>query len=568
MKTLFSRMNVARKFVFTFITIFVATVGSMILLFVMLKGADKQIDRFLSHPYVSVSSQLLLRDELNHVNQTALDMVIKSDTATADAAISEISKFDEIIETELNTIAGTLSDKTQIDRIASAYHESEEIIESLHKLIVSGNSEQAVYNYTKTYMPKYEAINDLVSELGTSTKAEIIDTLSLYKSISLKAILIFCILAGSALLFTAYLLIVLRNSIVYPLRKVVLACSDLRSGQQIKPLHIISQDEFGEMAQSFEEMSDNIAFIIDDMCMMLSKGAGKDLDAHSADVSRYVGRYKELIDSVYTIFNDISNDMKLTNGIAAQVSSGSNQISSISQMLSQGTAEQASATEQLSATVSEISNFSRKNAEQASHASNISAEATQGINESNHHMDNMLDAMNEITETSKEIGKIIKAIDDIAFQTNILALNAAVEAARAGASGKGFAVVADEVRNLAQRSAEAAKSTTVLVESTVTAIENGRDIADATAKSLKLAEDKSDMINGIIAEISEASQAQASATEQVLQGIEQVSTVVQVNSATAEESAAAAQDLATQSKLLSDMTSRYRLFSEAGMLER
>lgn len=563
MKALFSRMNVAKKFVFTFITIFVATVGSMIFLFAMLKVADKQVDRFLSHPYVSVSSQLLLRDELNSVNQAALDMVTKPDRATADSTLSKIAASDEIIEAELITIAGTLSDKTQIENIASAYHASEKVIESLYQLVVSGNSEQAVSDYTKLYMPKYETINNLVSELGASTKEEIITTLSLYKSISLRAILIFCVLAGSALLFTAYLLVVLRNSIVYPLRKVVSACSDLRNGQQIKPLHIKSQDEFGEMASSFEEMSDNIAFIINDMCTMLSNGAAKDLNAHSADADRYVGKYRELVDSVYTIFNDISGDMKLTNGIAAKVSSGSSQISSISQMLSQGTTEQASAVEQLSATVSEIANLSRKNAGQAGHASDMSAEATQGINESNSHMANMLNAMNEITETSKEIGKIIKAIDDIAFQTNILALNAAVEAARAGASGKGFAVVADEVRNLAQRSAEAAKSTTVLVESTVAAIENGRDIADATAKSLKLAEDKSDMINEIIAEISVASQAQAAATEQVLQGIEQVSAVVQVNSATAEESAASSQDLAAQSKLLSDMTSRYSLFDKA-----
>ena len=207
--------------------------------------------------------------------------------------------------------------------------------------------------------------------------------------------------------------------------------------------------------------------------------------------------------------------------------------------------------------------MSKRNAEDANQAREMSIEAAHGVDESNNYMTQMLDAMNEITATSKEIGKIVKAIDDIAFQTNILSLNAAVEAARAGASGKGFAVVADEVRNLAQRSAEAAKNTTALVESTVVAIENGRKIADATAKSLQQVEEKAGFVSNAIIKIAEASENQASATEQVLQGIDQVSTVVQTNSATAEESAAAAEELAAQAKVLSNMTSQYKVYTSA-----
>jgi len=352
----------------------------------------------------------------------------------------------------------------------------------------------------------------------------------------------------------------LRNSIVFPLKKLVSACADLYKGNKIEPLHITAKDEFGELGASFEEMSSNVSFIIDDACRMLSKGANKDLNAHSADESKYVGRYRELVDSTYTIFSDISGDMKLTNEIAEQVSAGSNQISSVSQSLSQGTTEQAAAVEELSSTVSGIAEISHINAEQASRASEMSIEAAQGVEDSNKYMTQMLEAMTEITATSKEIGKIVKAIDDIAFQTNILALNAAVEAARAGASGKGFAVVADEVRNLAQRSADAAKSTTALVESTVVAIEHGRNIADETAKSLRFVKEKSSFVNTAVANIAEASANQAAATAQVLQGIEQVSTVVRTNSATAEESAAAAEELAAHSNSLSEMTGRYRFF--------
>ena len=349
------------------------------------------------------------------------------------------------------------------------------------------------------------------------------------------------------------------DGVVGPLTQIVSACDTMSKGEPIDPLTITSNDEFGTLAQSFNKMSDDISFIVRDVCTMLQSGANKDFSVTSADESRYVGAYNIILDSVHGIFAGISEDMNHTNGIADQVASGSDQISAVSQTLSQGTTEQASAVEELSSTVSGIAEISRTNAEEADKASEMSREATVGVDESNTYMTQMLDAMNEITSTSKEISKIVKAIDDIAFQTNILSLNAAVEAARAGASGKGFAVVADEVRNLSQRSAEAAKTTTALVESTVSAIDHGREIADSTAKSLQMVGEKTGYVNEAITKIAEASQQQATATQQVLIGNDQVSTVVQTNSATAEESAAAAEELAAQARELTAMTHQYKL---------
>lgn len=561
MKSIFNNLNVGKKFILTFANIFIATVGSMIVLFILLLGADKQINNFLSTSYVSLGSQLETRDELNTISHLVLDLATAADASSANTYMDQITASDKIIESELSVIAGIEADTTNIDKMTDSYHESEKVIETIYQLATSGNNSEALLAYTNDYVHIIDSLNTSIKESGISTTSAIDTTIARYKSMAIRAIIIFCILAGIALAFTAYVLIVMRNSVVFPLKKIVSACYDLRNGNQIKPLHIDSKDEFGEVAKSFEEMSNNIAFIIDDMCSMLSKGAAKDLNAHSADEGRYVGKYIELVKSTYTIFSDISNDMKLTNDIAEQVSAGSSQISSVSQTLSQGTTEQASAVEELSVTVTNIAELSRRNAEEANRASEISVEAAQGVDESNTYMTQMLTAMNEITATSKEIGKIVKAIDDIAFQTNILSLNAAVEAARAGSSGKGFAVVADEVRNLAQRSAEAAKNTTALVESTVVAIENGRKIADATAKSLQQVEQKAGFVSDVISKIDEASVNQASATEQVLQGIDQVSTVVQTNSATAEESAAAAEELAAQARILSGMTSQYKLFS-------
>lgn len=561
MKAVFDKMVVGKKFILTFIIVFVATTGSMAVLFTLQARANIQLDKFFANSYVSIKAQNAAQDGLISLNNYVADMALTNDSSKVKSDDGQIETSEKSIQSALEDISKSQSDTSAISEISADIQKLEATVKTIYQYASSDNSDQAAVTYMNVYLPLSNSVNDAISKLGAATENEANTAQALYKTLYNRAILIFCVLASIALGFTAVILIILRNSIVLPLMKLVSACDDLYKGNMIEPLHINSKDEFGKLGTSFEEMSSNVSFIIDDSCKMLSKGAGKDLNAHSANESKYVGRYRELVDSTYTIFADISADMKLTNEIAEQVSAGSNQISSVSQSLSQGTTEQAAAVEELSSTVSSIAEISHVNAEQASKASEMSIEAARGVEDSNMYMTQMLEAMTEITATSKEIGKIVKAIDDIAFQTNILALNAAVEAARAGASGKGFAVVADEVRNLAQRSADAAKSTTTLVESTVVAIEHGRNIADETAKSLKFVKEKASFVNDAVANIAMASANQAAATAQVLQGIEQVSTVVRTNSATAEESAAAAEELAAHSNTLSEMTGRYKLFA-------
>ncbi|MEG2769394.1 MAG: methyl-accepting chemotaxis protein, partial [Oscillospiraceae bacterium] len=242
-----------------------------------------------------------------------------------------------------------------------------------------------------------------------------------------------------------------------------------------------------------------------------------------------------------------------------QVASGSDQVSSGAQALSQGATEQASSIEELSATIQAVSNQIKDNANNAKMASELSSMAGKEVQNGNEHMQSMIVAMEDISSTSNKIGKIIKTIDDIAFQTNILALNAAVEAARAGSAGKGFAVVANEVRNLAGKSAEAAKNTTSLIESSINAVANGTKIADETAMSLKVVVEKSNLVLQKVEEIAEASAEQANSVVQITTGVDQISAVIQTNSATAEESAAASEELSSQSQMLKDLVGKFTL---------
>ncbi len=248
---------------------------------------------------------------------------------------------------------------------------------------------------------------------------------------------------------------------------------------------------------------------------------------------------------------------------ADEVAKGVRQISDGSQTISQGATEQASSLEEVSSTVTQIAAQTKQNAESAERANKLSVEAMNAASQGNEQMSSMLRAMNDISDSSSNISRIMKVVDDIAFQTNILALNAAVEAARAGVYGKSFAVVAEEVRNLATRSANAAKETTELIESSIKSVQAGTHIAGDTAKSLKTILERVEEATQLVGEITISSNEQANAIAEINTALDQLSIVVQNNSATAEETAAASEELASQAELLRQMVESLNLKRES-----
>ena len=362
-----------------------------------------------------------------------------------------------------------------------------------------------------------------------------------------------------ALLSISAIIILYLRKMLKPVDEIVKAADDIMNGNLDIVLNVESNDEIGMLSKAFIDISENQKIIIEDIRYLLGEMGEGNFRIATRCEEKYVGAYRNILLSIRQINRTLSATLSDIDRAADQVNVGSSQVSSGAQALSQGSTEQAASVEELSATILEISDQVNKNAVNAIAASNQSHDAGSDVIQSNKYMNDLMKAMGEISSTSNEIGKIIKTIDDIAFQTNILALNAAVEAARAGEAGKGFAVVADEVRNLAAKSADAAKNTTALIENAINAINNGSNMATQTSEALKEVVEKATKVDATIKEIADASEEQANSIAQVQTGIDQISSVVQTNSATAEESAAASEELAGQSNIMKELVGRFKL---------
>jgi methyl-accepting chemotaxis protein len=366
-----------------------------------------------------------------------------------------------------------------------------------------------------------------------------------------KALYIMIITIVVGIIIAVALGIVISRIISVPVNRMKDAANQLALGDVNVDIDVHTKDEIGSLADSMKEMIANTRA----QAQAAERIADGDLTVNIA-----VRSDKDLLGKMMSDLVDRNNEV-LSNiaNASDQVAAGSKQVSDSSIALSQGATEQASSIEELTASLEEISSQTKLNAQNASQANELAEVAKSTAVQGNSQMKEMQNAMDEINVSSSNISKIIKVIDEIAFQTNILALNAAVEAARAGQHGKGFAVVAEEVRTLAARSANAAKETTDMIEGSITKVEAGTKIANDTAEALnKIVEDVAKAAR-LVADIATASNEQATGIAQINQGIMQVSQVVQTNSATAEESAAASEELSSQAELLKESVSKYRL---------
>jgi len=457
------------------------------------------------------------------------------------------------------TDADVLSLLRQVETPHRFIHtEAAAVVESIE----AGNLEEAKRVLVEAILPRTQEVISLLTDVETRFDV-IIDELN-QEILNLETIFIFVIIGviAVAVIISMLLAFYISNQISKPLHPLTtfMTKAGATGDLTLRPedMAVIakcaeSKDEIGQTIGSCATFVKHVT----DISEQLSKIAEGDLTTEVECLSNVdalgVGLQK-MVDSMNEMFGDI-------NASSAQVSSGSKQIADGAQSLAQGSTQQAATVEALSKSIVEIAEKTKDNADMANKAASLANTIMQNAQKGSGQMDEMTTAVREINQASQSISKVIKVIDDIAFQTNILALNAAVEAARAGQHGKGFAVVAEEVRNLAAKSAEAAKDTGGLIANSMEKAELGARIADDTAASLSEIVSGINESNQLISEIASASEVQSEGIAMINTSIDQVAQVVQQNSATAEESAAASVEMSGQADMLQDLISRFKLKS-------
>ena len=373
----------------------------------------------------------------------------------------------------------------------------------------------------------------------------------LFVALAVAEVVLFILL--QVILFTA-----LKKSLS-PLGKLAEESDKLAEGNFDIKVSYAQEDEIGRLVKSFNNIVKRLTYVVSDLQAKLGAFAQGDFGSEIKEDENYKGDFRPILNSLQEISTSLNSTLKNVHTSSSEVSSSAEQVSSMAQRISEGTTKQASSIAELSKTMEDITEQIRHTTKQAEKAQQLGVVSGSHVETSNQKMTDMQGAMEEITEKSKEISKIIKTIDDIAFQTNILSLNAAIEAARAGEAGKGFAVVADEVGNLAKKSQEAAQNTSLLIEETIGAVQKGAKFTEETAEALHSVSESTNQVNDLIGEISKASEEESSGVSRLSDGLQEISAVVQENSATAEESAATAEELSAQANLMNDLVDKFKV---------
>lgn len=555
--------KISAKLVVSFLIITALLVASIVFGLVQMAGIQSDMDYFYNKAYQNRAYADTIMSNFEAAQKSFFRAIGTDDDSITNAAVAEATQAMDAVDEATKLLSENFTgDKALIDALLAAEESARPLCVKMLELSASKRNDEARILMESSVLPALEVVEKCIDDVAAVSSKAAVDTHDeIDGSISITLIIYLAVGILSVLLAVA-LCILITRSITRPLINMRQALSEMSQGNLKIMVDYHSKDELGLMADDLRDTISTLDAYVTDIGRGMAQMADGDLNVKPN--VEFHGDFIALRDSIVGVVNSFDDALSQIALSSDQVSAGSDQVSAGAQALSQGATEQASSVEELAATINEISAQVRDNAANSRLAKEKVDSVGAEMTESNQKMQEMIQAMGDISNSSSEIGKIIKTIEDIAFQTNILALNAAVEAARAGAAGKGFAVVADEVRNLATKSQEAAKNTSVLITNSLEAVKSGTKIADDTARSLITAVGGAKDVMDTIDKISHASDDQANAITQVTLGVEQISAVVQTNSATAEESAAASEELSGQAQILKNLVGRFELKNNAG----
>ena len=494
----------------------------------------------------------ICRIDVNSAARNIREMALNSDTSTYDSYQQQVETQLAEVDSELKALkaTGIISDELY-QEYASALSDWGNIGYSIMEQIMSGQTEEAADAIINQCTPALDNAVAIGKKLDAVTDKASHQAVIFTGCMTVAGILVIILSVIFAILFVKKISNVVVDSILEPLHAIEDVAKELTEGNLHSTLEYRSEDEIGKLAHSMRKSIRILGSYVDDIghAMKLFSEGNFDVQPEVEWKGDFIG----ILDSFMAFEKSMAETVKGIQSASNEVSEGAEQVAASSNDLAEGATNQAAVVEELTATVTNVAEQVAQNAQSAKEISGKVGELGNAILESNGKMHEMVDSMNEINEASKEIDKIIATINEIASQTNLLALNASIEAARAGEAGKGFAVVADQVTVLADQSAQAAKESAVLIETSVKAVEKGMVIADQTATQLEDVADNSRTITEQVGNIADTLETQTTAIHQINEGIEQINDVVQTNSATSEECAAASQEMSSEAENLREL---------------
>ena len=551
-------LKVRQKLKKAFSKIFVAFVIAIVLGICGIWMIDMNVNRFYHESYHNMQTQLEIRKDIQQMGKNVLWAVTATD-GTQQTKLDEVISSEKAVQENIEELKQNFQDTELTTTLLEQFDNLKTSREKITELVSAGNAKEAMQAYNDTYSENAENIQSTLVTIGdeadklAATKYKYVGDLVIMIAALL---LIVGVISGTV---CAKLEKSLTSLLLEPIHQLQKAAQKLNAGELDVDISYESADEFGDLAQNFRQACSQLRIMVNDMGYLLGEMAKGNFNIHAKAEENYVGDFAVMITSIRQMNHQLNATLEQINQSSEQVMTGSGQLASSALSLADGATSQTAAVQELKATIEDLANIAEDSAKGAETASQVIKNSVLDANKSREDMNLLTTAMERINATSKEIEKIIGAIEDIASQTNLLALNASIEAARAGEAGKGFAVVADQIGTLATDSAQSVVTTRELIGKSMEEIASGNEIVEQTMSSISYVLESMTQFSDMASDSAQASKTQVSLLKQVETGIEEIAAVVESNSASAQETSAISEELSAQAQSLEQMVAAFEL---------